>query len=166
MYFEKCNDPNELKAAYKKLALENHLDMGGDVRVMQQINAEYDRMFLLLKAKQNTMANEDETGKTRRTTETPEEFRSVVEALLKLDGIEVELCGAWIWISGGTYPNREALKAFGCLWSRSKARWYWRHAEDDCHWSRGKTSMGEIRHKYGSEWLERRKEDEREKLPA
>ena len=115
MYFEKCNDPNELKAAYKKLALENHLDMGGDVRVMQEINAEYDRMFLLLKAKQNTMANEDETGKTRCTTETPEEFRSVVEALLKLDGIEVELCGAWLWISGGTYPNREALKAFGCL---------------------------------------------------
>lgn len=166
MYFEKCNDPNELKAVYKKLALENHLDMGGDVRVMQEINAEYDRMFLLLKAKQNTMANEGETGKTRRTTETPEEFRSVVEALLKLDGIEVELCGAWLWISGDTYPNREALKACGCLWSRSKARWYWRHAEGDCHWSRGKTSIGEIRYKYGSKWLERRKEDEREKLSA
>ena len=63
-----------------------------------------------------------------------------------------------------TFQNREALKACGCLWSRSKQRWYWRHTEDDCRWSRGKTSMGEIRHKHGSEWLER--SDEREKLPA
>ena len=60
--------------------------------------------------------------------------------------------------------NREALKARGCLWSRSKQCWYWRHAEDDCKWSRGKTSMQEIRHKYGSEWLERA--DERYILPA
>ena len=85
MYFEKCNDLNELKAVYKKLALDNHPDMGGDVRVMQEINAEYDRMFLLLKAKQNTIANDDTTGKTRRTTEAPEEFRSVVSALLKIE---------------------------------------------------------------------------------
>jgi len=166
MYFERCNDLNELKAAYKKLAMRHHPDMGGDVRTMQEINAEYDRMFLLLKAKQNTMANDDETGRTRKTTETPEEFRAVVEALLGLDGIEVELCGAWLWISGDTYQHREALKACGCLWSRSKQRWYWRHAEDDCRWSRGKASMGEIRSKYGSEWLRGRKEDERAKLPA
>ena len=157
-------DLNELKATYKQLALENHPYMGGDVRAMQEINAEYDRMFLLLKAKQNTMANDDETGKARKATETPEEFRAVVEALLGLDGIEVELCGAWLWISGDTYKHREALKACGYLWSRSKQRWYWRHAEDDCRWSRGKAPMGEIRSKYGSEWLER--SDEREKLPA
>ena len=88
------------------------------------------------------------------------------DALLRLDSIEVELCGAWLWISGDTYKHREALKACGYLWSRSKQRWYWRHAEDDCRWSRGKASMGEIRSKYGSEWLRGRKEDERAKLPA
>ena len=48
MYFEKCQDLNELKSTYKKLAMENHPDMGGDVRAMQEINAEHDRMFLLL----------------------------------------------------------------------------------------------------------------------
>ena len=157
MYFEKCNDLNELKAAYKRLAMENHPDMGGDVRAMQGINTEYDRMFLQLKAKQNTMANDNPTGRVHRTTEAPEEFRAVVDALLKLAGIEVELCGAWLWISGDTYENREALKACGCLWSRSKQRWYWRHAEDDCRWSRGQQSMGK--------WLERQREGERELLP-
>lgn len=46
MYFEKCQDLNELKSVYKKLALKHHPDCGGDVRIMQEINAEYDRIFL------------------------------------------------------------------------------------------------------------------------
>lgn len=166
MYFEKCQDLNELKSVYKQLALKHHPDCGGDVRIMQEINAEYDRIFLLLKAKQNFAANDDVTGRTKRTTETPSEFREIVSILLKLDGIEeVELCGSWVWISGhGTFQHKEALKAAGCRWSRSKKKWYWRHEEDDCHWSRGTASMEEIRQKYGSEWL--REKEERVTLPT
>lgn len=163
MFFDSCQNLNELKAEYKKLAMKHHPDMGGDVRTMQAINAEYDKTFAVLKELQNMEAEQPES-RTKPTTETPEEFRSVVDALFRIEGIEVELCGSWLWVSGDTYQNREALKACGCLWSRSKKRWYWRHAEDDCKWSRGKTSMSEIRHKYGSEWLER--SDERQKLPA
>lgn len=163
MFFDSCKNLNELKAEYKCLALKHHPDMGGDLRTMQAINAEYDKTFAVLKELQNFEAEQPESS-TKATTEAPEEFRTVVDALLKIAGIEVELCGAWLWISGDTYQNREALKACSCLWSRSKQRWYWRHAEDDCKWSRGKTSMSEIRHKYGSEWLER--SDERQKLPA
>ena len=163
MFFDSCQNLNDLKATYKKLAMKHHPDMGGDVRTMQAINAEYDKTFAVLKELQNMEAEQPES-RTKATTETPEEFRSVVDALFRIEGIEVELCGSWLWVSGDTYQNREALKACGCLWSRSKQRWYWRHAEDDCRWSRGKTSMQEIRHKYGSEWLG--KAEEREKLPA
>lgn len=163
MFFDSCQNLNELKAEYKKLAMKHHPDMGGDVRTMQAINAEYDKTFAVLKELQNMEAEQPES-RTKATTETPEEFRSVVDALFRIEGIEVELCGSWLWVSGDTYQNREALKACGCLWSRSKQRWYWRHAEDDCRWSRGKTSMQEIRHKYGSEWLELA--DERYMLPA
>ena len=162
MFFDSCQNLNELKAEYKKLAMKHHPDMGGDVRTMQAINVEYDKTFAVLKELQNMEAEQPES-RTKVTTETPEEFRSVVDALFRIEGIEVELCGSWLWVSGDTYQNREALKACGCLWSRSKQRWYWRHAEDDCWWSRGKTSMQEIRHKYGSEWLERA--DERQMLP-
>ncbi len=164
MYFEKCQDLNELKSVYKKLALQYHPDCGGDLRVMQEINAEYDRMFLLLKAKQNTMANDDASGRTKRTTETPDEFKNIVSILLKLEGIEIELVGAWLWLSGNTFPHRKELKQAGCRWSSSKKRWYWRHEEDDCYWSRGTASMEEIRQKYGSEWL--REKEERVTLPA
>lgn len=163
MYFENCANLNELKATYKSLALKHHPDMGGDVRVMQAINAEYDRVFARLKDAQNKKASQPES-KTHKTTETPEEFRAVVEALLKMQGLDIELCGSWLWISGDTYPHKEELKAAGCLFSGSKKRWYWRHPEDDCRWSRGKKSMSDIRAKYGSEWIG--KSPERDKLPV
>ncbi|MBQ9001528.1 MAG: J domain-containing protein [Eggerthellaceae bacterium] len=162
-YFDHCASLDELKAAYKKLALKHHPDMDGNVRTMQEVNAEYDKIFAVLKELHNLDAENPES-KARATTEAPEEFRAVVDALLKLEGIEVELCGSWLWIGGNTYPHREALKAAGCLWSRTKKRWYWRHAEDDCRWSRGTATMSEIRGKYGSEWL--RKTDDKQTLPA
>lgn len=171
MWFEKCRDLNELKSVYRKLALQYHPDVNKSdnaCRIFQEINQEYDRIFLLLKAKQNYKAADDVTGRTKRTTETPSEFREIVSILLKLDGIEeVELCGSWVWISGhGTFQHKEALKAVGCRWSRSKKKWYWHHVEDDCHWSRGTATMSEIRSKYGSEWLRSKDEKERVELPA
>lgn len=151
MYFDSVTSLDELKAAYKRLALKNHPDMGGDLRTMQAINAEYDSMFAILKAKHNAQAKQD--GTTRATTETPEEYRQVVEAIINLDGIEVELCGCWLWVSGDTYTHKDALKAAGFRWSRTKKMWYWHHAEDGQRWSRGCKSMEEIRNTYGSEKL-------------
>ena len=80
-----------------------------------------------------------------------EEFINIINALCKIPGLIVELCGCWLWISGDTRPHKEELKAAGCRWSSSKKMWYWRHQEDGAHWSRGKKSMGEIRMKYGSQ---------------
>lgn len=41
-YFSNVNSIESLKAQYKKLAFQNHPDRGGDTKVMQKINAEYD----------------------------------------------------------------------------------------------------------------------------
>lgn len=150
-YFTNISTLDELKKAYRCLAMEHHPDCGGDTQTMQAINAEHDVLFEQLKRQQNTRAAADPTGRTRKTTETPEEFRRVIEQLLKLGNLTVELCGSWLWISGDTKPHREALKAAGCRWSSSKKMWYWRHKEDGCTWSRGKSSMAKIRRQYGSQ---------------
>ena len=70
---------------------------------------------------------------------------------MKLDGLTVELCGCWLWISGNTKEHKEALKAAGCRWSKPKSMWYWRHPEDGRSYYRSKSTMADIRTKYGSQ---------------
>lgn len=154
-YFKNIKTLEELKKAYRRLAMENHPDVGGDTETMKAINAEHDELFEILKQEHNAKAAADTTGKTKATTETPEEFRDIVSVLLKLDGISVELCGSWLWIDGDTRPHKDALKAAGCRWSPNKKKWYWRHEEEGGkRWhSKKKYTMDEIRAAHGSEWL-------------
>ena len=104
----------------------------------------------MLKRSQNEQAAEDTTGRTHATTESAGDFIAIIAALLKLDGLEIELCGRWLWIGGNTREHKEALKAAGCRWSSTKKLWSWHFAEDGVY-HRGKSkSMAEIRSKYGS----------------
>lgn len=155
-YFKNINTLEELKKAYRRLAMENHPDVGGDTETMKAINAEHDELFEILKREHNAKAAADTTGKTRATTETPEEFRDIVSVLLKLDGLEIELCYSWLWIGGNTKPHKDALKAAGCRWSANKKKWYWRHEENGGrrYRKKGGYTMDEIREKYGSERLD------------
>ena len=67
-YFAGINDLNALKAEYKRLALENHPDRGGDTAVMQEINAEYDAAFSRLKVAHNLSHPEQRTEETAEST--------------------------------------------------------------------------------------------------
>lgn len=145
-YFTNINTLDELKAAYRRLSMKHHPDRGGDTATMQEINAEHDELFERLKKQHNASADE-----FHQTTETPEEFRAIIELLLKLDGLTVELCGSWLWIGGDTRQHKETLKAAGCRWSNNKKLWYWHHAEEGRKWRRGKATMSDIRTKYGSQ---------------
>lgn len=160
-YFDGVNNLSELKKAYHKLAMQYHPDMGGDMEIMKKINEEHDKLFEILKANQNAAADADTTGKTYRTTESAEEFRDILDIIMPLDGIEVELCGAWLWIGGNTIVHKEVLKSAGCKWSQNKKMWYWYHKEDGVRWSRRKTTMRDIRTKYGSEVIVKAEERER-----
>ena len=50
-YFKNVRTVTELKEAYRKLARVNHPDMGGDIAVMQAINAEFDILVATLPTK-------------------------------------------------------------------------------------------------------------------
>ena len=145
-YFTNCKTLDELKKEYRRLAMIHHPDVGGDTATMQQINRDYEARFQVLR-----MAHNEQADEAHQTTEAPEEYIQIIETLLRMDGLEVELCGSWLWIGGNTMAHKEELKAAGCRWSSSKKLWYWRHEEEGRKWHKGKRTMSEIRAKYGSQ---------------
>ena len=145
-YFNHCNTLDELKKEYRRLCMKHHPDHGGDTATMAAINNEYESRFTILKNQHNATADEK-----HQTTETPEEFIKIINVLIKFPGIIVELCGSWLWISGDTKPIKEDLKACGCRWSNNKKMWYWHHPEEGARWHKGKSTMTDIRNKYGSQ---------------
>ncbi len=149
-FFTNCNTLDELKAEYRRLTKLHHPDLGGDAETMKAVNNEYAEVFEILKNSHNAQADE-----AHQTTEAPEEFIEIIDKLLKLDGLDIELCGSWIWIGGNTREHKDALKAAGCRWSKNKSKWYWRHEEDGYTWHRkGQlTTMSYIRSKYGSQHI-------------
>ena len=84
----------------------------------------------------------------RSVIEVPEELREHAAAALML-GMDVELCGEWLWLKGNSLPVKDALKDLGFRWSGKKARWYW--SPNMKGYSFVNWSMDEIRVRYGSE---------------
>lgn len=139
----------ELKKQYKTLVFTHHPDKGGRTEDMQAINAEYEALFARLKNVRKSANGETYTAK-EETTETPEQFREILEKLIHLDGIEIEICGTWIWITGRTYDNREAIKACGFKYSKNKNAWYW-HEAGYQKLSKKSFTLEQIRDMWGSE---------------
>lgn len=54
MYFDNVKNLKELKERYRKLAMENHPDKGGDQETMKRINCEYKLVFEKVKNKWET----------------------------------------------------------------------------------------------------------------
>ena len=147
-YFTNCRTLEELRKEYRRLCMVHHPDRGGDAATMAAINNEYDETFHRM---QSTGAAADQATGTQQTAEAPEAFRAVVSRLVILEGLQIEVCGSWLWITGNTYHNRDAIKAAGCRYSKNKSAWYWRPAESAEYRSHGKATMDEIRQKYGSQ---------------
>lgn len=141
----------ELKKQYKILAMANHPDRCGSTTNMQEINNEYDILFAKLKNIHTNAEGKTYTASTE-TTETPEEFKNIINTLINLDGINIELCGSWLWITGNTREHKEVLKNLKFKWSKSKCAWYY-HSNDYKKSSNKTYSLDEIRNLYGSETI-------------
>ena len=67
-YFENCKTLEDLKKEFRRLALLHHPDVGGDTATMQEINAEFDRVFPSYKLRANVSGNENhETAESVRS---------------------------------------------------------------------------------------------------
>lgn len=152
-WFEGCNTLQALKERYKELAKAYHPDLNPDAgdEAMQQINAQYDELVKRLSRVSSDGRTEATEQEARNAQDLAMAYRAVIAQIINLAGVNIELCGAWLWVSGDTYANRDALKAAGLRYASKKKMWYWRPEEAACHKSRRNTTMGDIRRKYGSD---------------
>jgi len=145
-----------LRKEYHRLALLNHPDRGGSEEAMKALNNEFERLSKKL------INNEPTFTESRKAYETQvsEEIMEVIEQVLNLVGIDIEVIGSWVWLTGNTYPNREAIKSAGFMFSRQKTAWYW-HSGEYRKKSGKMSSLDDVRDFWGSEKINPRHQEEK-----
>ncbi|MEO0374336.1 MAG: hypothetical protein AAF329_06815 [Cyanobacteria bacterium P01_A01_bin.17] len=141
-YFAHLHTVETIKSHYRKLAMEHHPDRGGNLAVTQEINRQYHE------ALQACDGQEREGRSYRYRAEIEQELMDKLLELLKLRSLDIALIGYWIWVSGDTKCNREALKEAGLKWHSKRRCWYYKPQG----WARSRRSDGSLRElarKYG-----------------
>ncbi|MEE8206873.1 MAG: J domain-containing protein [Nitrospinaceae bacterium] len=132
--------PAMVKEAFRAAAMKYHPDINpAGLEMMKIINQAYDAL-------------KDFTGSIdaqRSEQDYPEALNDAINAIINLDGLLIEICGAWVWVTGNTKAHKDPLKAAGYRFASKKKAWNFRPD----NWksaSYGKTSLEKIREKYGS----------------
>ena len=144
-YFDNISTLEELRMQYKELLKLHHPDNGGILEIMQEIlKNQHENNFYSNRASTNT-----EYNNMKYDFAEDEKLREMLNKIIHFDGIDIELVGAWIWVSGNTYACKKQLKELGFKWASQKKMWYW-HSEVFQKKSRKTLSMDDIRNYYGS----------------
>ncbi len=150
-WFKNIDSLDDLRKLYRKLAMENHPDKGGDVRSMQEINSEYE---LLSKNLINGNVNFSEGRKTYEH-EVAKNMKVKIDDILSIQGIIIEIMGSWLWVTGNTYPVKTELKNAGFRFSHNKQCWYW-HCDEYFKRTGKFMSLDDIRNFWGSEEINKK----------
>lgn len=138
----------QLKKAYKVWAFKLHPDcQNGSVEEFQTLQQEYETLFQQVKNKQ---VNYNGNVYEKETQEKASDFINIINEIIKM-GLQVELIGTWLWITGNTKEHKEELKALGCKWAPKKGCWSWHFEEGRKRYYKGEKSLDELRGKYGSQ---------------
>lgn len=101
-YFDGCTTLDALKARYRIMAKELHPDLHPELgdEPMKELNAQFERLS-------ERLSHVAADGRTEATAEQAEQaradadaYRAVIMQIIHLAGLEIELCGAWLWVSG------------------------------------------------------------------
>lgn len=160
-YFHDCKTAEELKKAYRGWAKKLHPDLGGNAEEFKQMQNEYEKLWERLK---NVHQNAKGETYTKESNEAPQEFINIINVLIHLNGIHVEICGSWIWVSGNTKHYIDILKELHFKWANKKKAWYY-HTEPFRKKSRRELTLDEIRDMFGSQRYDQKQEEEK-KLKA
>lgn len=176
-YFDSSLSLEEAKTLYRQLARENHPDMGGDLRTMQEINAQFAAFCASYAKADSRRRQQDAHAENRKSAadfhdmdEVGAYIEMMINFALGLDGVEVELMGLWVWLTGNTKAHKETFKAWNeahqnsgedvrpiWKWSPKKTAWYFAAVPS---FNRRDTTLDEIRNTYGSQKFTRSQRQE------
>ena len=146
-YFVGINTVDELRQGYKELLKKHHPDNGGNLHIMQEINAEYEAVFAALRYQNKT----DGEASNEQEKEEDTALRTVLNQITSYN-MEIEIIGSWIWCFD-CYAYKDKLKALGFKYAPKKHAWTWHYGEYKRY---GKEStLDYIRTKYGSQKVHR-----------
>lgn len=140
-YFKHCKSLDEVKAEYKRcvqrwLPSESN---EGDIKKMALVENEYHGIS------QRTKFQDQPEDVKEEYLQFPNKVKKIHEL-----GLNQEVCGSWLWVSGNTIDHKETLKSLGLRYSPNKQRWYYRPK-----WYRSTNStpvdMDFIRKKWGTD---------------
>lgn len=148
-YFNGCVKVEHLKTEYRRLAFIWHPDRGGDLRTMQEINAEYHARLASFDGAESNGTD----GKTHRYSYKRDVEQGLMDKISELlalrlgDAVEINLIGTWIWILGDTKPVKDKIKSVGCRWHSKRNCWYWQNDGYKRRYSH--KSLGQLAAQYG-----------------
>ncbi len=130
-YFKNVQTLDELWKQYKDLLKKYHPDNGGSEEATKAINVEYkkDNHSRQITADSNAKINHSSYGNScdnmKYDFTEDELLREMLQKVIYLSDITIEIIGAWLWISGNTYPHRKELKELGFKFASQKKCWFW-----------------------------------------
>ena len=138
--------PAIVKATYKKLCSKYHPDRNpSGLEMMKSINVAYSAL------KDQTLKIEENFNDVEAFDE---DLSDAINAVIDLEGVEVEVCGSWVWLTGDTKAHKDAIKKAGYFWASKKKSWFFRPANYKSV-SRGTYSMDKIRATHGTTQVRR-----------
>lgn len=140
--------PEIVKAAYRRAAMKYHPDRNpAGLVMMKAVNAAREALRDFV----GSLNHSEEAGQYGG------HLNDAISHLLHSVGLDLEICGAWLWVTGETKAHKDTIKAFESD-SGNKFRWHskklaWYFAPNDFKGRRkfrGNVNMDDIRDKYGS----------------
>ena len=166
-YFTGLKTVEQIKKLYRKLAMENHPDRGGDNEIMKVINGCYHLALKMLDGQESKSEDGRRTWTYTYCQEKEQEIIDKIEELIAAglsDGSEILLIGFWVWITGTDKKlDYDKLMEAGCKWHSKRRCWYWRQ-EKSKRGYRSHGSLNELAYKYGVDRFATKQEPKEDRI--
>jgi hypothetical protein len=130
-----------IKAAYREACKKFHPDVNpAGIEMMKTVNEAYEALKGYVPVPD---FEEDDLDLNFGSA-----FNDALKTALSLN-ITVEICGAWIWVSGNTFAVKDSLKEVGFKFAKKKKMWYFRSMKYKSK-NRRSWNIDKIRDKHGS----------------